>query len=198
MISLTPLLDLIDAAYDAPNDIYFGLKDGILAFRGTEDMADWMVDASVLRTDYTLQTEELSIPAGRVHTGFLRRWEAIRPLVFEALGPKPYPLTVTGHSLGGAMAALCAIELDARKWPLRVFTFGAPRIGNSDFVKFLNQNLRDYTRVENWGDPVPWVPTYTRGWRHAGTSLAVGNPLNLLKWPHTQHHGRDAYRKAVS
>jgi hypothetical protein len=100
--------------------------------------------------------------------------------------------------LGGAIAVLAALELDvAGKGQGMVITFGAPRMGDSAFVRIVDQNLSSLTRVENWGDPVPWIPTYTRGWRHAGRTQMVGSPKNLLKWPHVKHHGLAAYREAV-
>jgi hypothetical protein len=95
------------------------------------------------------------------------------------------------------MAALAAIELDAAGWPVQVVTFGAPRIGDSDFARLLDHNLHQYTRIENWCDPVPWIPTYLRGWRHAGKMRVAGSPANLTRWPYTRHHALDAYRKAV-
>jgi len=190
------LINLIQEAYDAPNDVYFVLRDGVLAFRGTEDLSDWMVDAEAIKREYALSLSTFAVPGGKVHAGFLRRWEMIRSAVMAVLG-QPQPLTITGHSLGGAMAALCAIELDAKGWPVQVVTFGAPRVGDSDFVRLLDHNLNNYTRIENWADPVPWVPTYTRGWRHAGKMRVVGSPANLAKWPYTKHHALSEYRKAV-
>jgi triacylglycerol lipase len=187
------LLDRIDEAYAAPNDVYFVLRDGVLAFRGTEDLDDAIVDAQVLRREYALSLGTFSVPGGHVHAGFLRRWEQIRSAVLASI-TEPKPLVITGHSLGGAMAALAAIELDALRLPVKVVTFGAPRVGDSDFVRLLNHNLPEYTRVENWGDPVPWVPTYIRGWRHAGRTRYVGSPLRLF---HPKYHGRDAYREAL-
>ena len=41
---------------------------------------------------------------------------------------------VTGHSLGGAIATICAFDLATRGLNLRgVVTFGSPRLGNSEF-----------------------------------------------------------------
>jgi Lipase (class 3) len=52
-----------------------------------------------------------------------------------------------GHSLGGAMAILCAMDVKARFdfEQLQVYTFGAPRVGNRAFA-------REYERTvpETW------------------------------------------------
>lgn len=190
------LIDRIQEAYDAPNDVYFVLRGSVLAFRGTEDLEDWMVDAQAIKREYVVTVKSFSAPAGKVHAGFLRRWEMIRSAV-RAILREPQPITITGHSLGGAMAVLCATELDALGWPANLVTFGCPRVGDADFVRLVDRNLPGYQRIENHGDPVPWVPTYTRGWRHAGTARMVGSPANWLRWPQTQHHALVAYREAV-
>ena len=48
---------------------------------------------------------------------------------------------VTGHSLGAALAALCAAELGANRNSLGisiegVYTYGQPRVGNANFAAF--------------------------------------------------------------
>jgi acetyl esterase/lipase len=69
-------------------------------------------------------------------------------------------ITVTGHSLGGALAALAAIEL-RRAYPaalVRVYTFGAPRVGNRAFSALYDAHVPDTWAVVNLEDPVPRVP----------------------------------------
>jgi hypothetical protein len=67
-----------------------------------------------------------------------------------------------GHSLGGALATLCFAE--ARADPrLRekayLVTFGAPRIGDVEFVRRFEQDHSDrYLHLVNRSDPVPEMP----------------------------------------
>ena len=56
---------------------------------------------------------------------------------------------VTGHSLGGAVATLCAFDLARKAEELGIspsqcccITFGAPRTGNAAFAKLFNQTVK--------------------------------------------------------
>lgn len=192
------MLDLIQQAYDAPNDVFFRFDGSILAFRGTEDVEDWIIDATVLKREFILRNGgAFASSGGKVHAGFLMRWERIRASVYDAVVSARRDITITGHSLGGAIAALCALDLNASGWEPRVVTFGAPRVGDSIFAAIANHAIKDYARVENWADPVPRVPSMFR-WSHAGKWAPVGSLGNFAKWPYTQHHALGAYRAAVS
>lgn len=122
-------------------------------------------------------------PNCTVHSGFMTSWRNTRctivPHVEKALNDFPdYELVLVGHSLGGAVAALAALEFQARGWTPKVTTFGEPRIGNLALNKFIdrrfNLNSTDvedalYRRVTHVNDPVPLLPLEEWGYRmHAG------------------------------
>lgn len=72
-----------------------------------------------------------------------------------------YNLYFTGHSLGGAIAAITAFEMrrlgaidDAT-----VYTFGQPRTGNEAWAQMFNALFPQTYRVVNSRDPVPHLPT---------------------------------------
>lgn len=48
---------------------------------------------------------------------------------------------LVGHSLGGAVAALAGIEVQLRGWRPQVTTFGEPKVGNEQFVKFFDETF---------------------------------------------------------
>lgn len=64
---------------------------------------------------------------------------------------------VTGHSLGAALATICAIDIsDQLK---EVYLFASPRVGNSNFANYYNKKLNDKTYEFNTdGDEVPSMP----------------------------------------
>ena len=130
----------------------------VVAFRGTE-----LKSRSVL---HEIRTDLNTIPVpfdmgGRVHKGFLLAlgeiWDGPEGLSrhlqdLEQKFPKR-PMWMAGHSLGGALAALCFARTPKAKG---LYVFGAPRVGDRDFVGLLEN--RPAWRIENARDPVPLVP----------------------------------------
>jgi len=140
--------------------------DGIttVAFRGTvpTSWADWF-------RDFAAWPDRIADhPAiGCCHDGFITGAEAILPQLNAALTT---PYVLTGHSLGGALAiAAGALLTDCGKPPLRLTTFGAPRVGFS-LAKILAPI--DGIRYRPGADPVPEVPSWPylndRPWTHIG------------------------------
>lgn len=120
-----------------------------------------------------------------VHAGFLTSWRNTRctiiPHVEAALEEHPdYQLVLVGHSLGGAVAALAALEFQGRGWKPRVTTFGEPRLGNQALNLYMDKQFgltnisvpaedASYRRVTHVDDPVPLLPLEEWGYRmHAG------------------------------
>lgn len=71
---------------------------------------------------------------------------------------------ISGHSLGGAIATLYSamlIERDINPANIVAYTFGAPAVGNADFVKKFD-NLINLHRIRNLHDIVPYS-TYLAG-----------------------------------
>merc|ERR1712032_1724203 len=73
-----------------------------------------------------------------------------------------YDLYFTGHSLGAALATLCATASslsDDIKKPIRLITFASPHVGQPDFIdafQYLEKNGRiQHIRVTNGDDIVP-------------------------------------------
>jgi hypothetical protein len=122
-----------------------------------------------------------------VHAGFMTSWRNTRciilPHVEKALALYPdYQVTLTGHSLGGAVAALASLEFKARGWEPQVTTFGEPRVGNQALVSHIDAqfNLTDqdssrntYRRVTHVNDPVPLLPLEEWGYRMHGGEIFI-------------------------
>jgi len=176
----------------------------IVAFRGTYSIANTVVDLSTVPQEYVpypgdpdseSDHEKSETPRCNnctVHTGFYSSWKvassAILPDLEAAIAAYPnYALTLVGHSLGGAVAALAGLELESRGWNPTVTTFGEPRLGNAGLNQYLDQrfnllassreawtNIFDerqlrYRRVTHIDDPVPLLPLTEWGYRmHAG------------------------------
>lgn len=108
----------------------------IIAFRGTQpdSLRDILTDAAAAPVNWP--------GPGRVHHGFWQSLEAILPQVDAWLAGHPAArLTITGHSLGAALATLLA----ARSETAELVTFGSPRVGNRTFARsFDGRSARRY------------------------------------------------------
>lgn len=121
----------------------------------------------------------------RVHAGFLYAYKEIvarvRAAVADALDKYPsHRVRVTGHSLGGAVATLLGATLRRRGVACDTYTYGAPRVGDEAFVRWLdaldNGRLR---RLTHYNDPVPQLPPILFNYRHTSPELWLGGgPVN--------------------
>ncbi|XP_013636274.1 PREDICTED: uncharacterized protein LOC106342041 isoform X1 [Brassica oleracea var. oleracea] len=173
----------------------------VIAFRGTEQ-TKWK----------DLQTDLMLVPVGlnperiggdfkeevQVHSGFLSAYDSVRiriiSLLKMAIGyiddvaehEDKWHVYVTGHSLGGALATLLAIELASSQLAKRgaitvtMYNFGSPRVGNKKFADVYNQKVKDSWRVVNHRDIIPTVPRLM-GYCHVAhpVYLAAGEVQNM-------------------
>mmetsp|Transcript_11342 Transcript_11342/g.22450 ORF Transcript_11342/g.22450 Transcript_11342/m.22450 type:complete len:394 (-) Transcript_11342:508-1689(-) len=149
-----------------------------LVFRGTEVGSNVIAQMktnfdAMMRWEENRNDEMLdTIPAYSVHSGFSRALMGRRRKIILKIAEmreaypetKNYPLFVTGHSLGGALATLFGVyaatypEITAAG-PVQLYTFGAPSVGGKQFgtvFKYLEETNRiRCARLFNRYDPVP-------------------------------------------
>ena len=120
-----------------------------------------------------------------VHAGFLASWQNTRDAILEdvqqALNDhQDHRVVLVGHSLGGAVALLAALEFSARGWEPQVTTFGEPKVGNEGFVKHVDQlfpeDEANYRRITHVDDPVPLLPLTEWGYRSHAGELFISKP----------------------
>ena len=148
----------------------------VLAFRGTEpkQKSDLVADLNAI--------PDRGQVGGFVHNGFQTEvdkiWDKLETLIEKK--PKKKPLFITGHSLGGAMATICASRI--QKDVTCLYTYGSPRVGSKKFVE--NCNITHYRHVNN-NDAVPTVPFLLLGYRHHTVARYInhyGNIRTLTYW----------------
>jgi pimeloyl-ACP methyl ester carboxylesterase len=134
----------------------------VIAFRGTDDVPDWVAN---------LKTLAVSTPNGRVHRGFDNAYQSVSGQIHRLLKGKRLDdkVWVTGHSLGGALAVLCAYDLESgqNRSIQGLITFGQPMVGRNDFADHINSILDGkYAHLVNESDVVPRIPP---SYRHCGS-----------------------------
>lgn len=171
----------------------------IVAFRGTYSISNAVVDLSTVPQKYVPYPgeDDGDEPSFRVagqpkclnctvHMGFHSSWLNTRKQILPDLQAQlsahsDYQLTLVGHSLGGAVAALAGLDLLARGYRPVITTFGEPRSGNVGLAKYIDERFNltmnvpvddtqtNYRRLTHIDDPVPQLPLTEWGYAmHAG------------------------------
>jgi len=126
----------------------------IVAFRGTEgtQMGDILADIKAWPS--------ASDTVGAVHSGFKTELDKLYPEVIKWLGKKltTKKIVITGHSLGAAMATICASRFHQEGADLVLYTYGSPRVGNREWGEQFD-NIEAYRFVNN-NDIVCRVPPF--------------------------------------
>eukprot|EP00210_Caulerpa_lentillifera_P002903 g2771.t1 len=157
-------------------------KAMVVAFRGTEScrFKDVLNDFRFISSKFDLKngydcklrlTEAAQSSAIRVHDGFRRCYDSIRATVMEVVyditqWKSDWTICVTGHSLGGAVATICAFEFANRltesfsKPRVIMMNFGAPRLGNKEFCRVYKDTVKESYRVINKMDIIHRIPFF--------------------------------------
>ena len=165
--------------------------DHVIACRGTEPN-EW----NDLKADIDA-TAALAETVGRVHRGFKQEVDDIWPVIEESIKNNRKNLWFTGHSLGGAMATICASRCllsHIYSVPEQIQTFGSPRVGN---MTYINHTKVDYMRWVNNNDIVTRVPPVWTGYRHAGTKMYL-NSQGKLTTPTVPQLAQDRWKGFIS
>lgn len=139
--------------------------DVVLACRGTEpnEWNDVQADANAV----------MSVVGtfGNVHSGFNREVDDLWPVLEDLIRNNTKPVWFCGHSLGGAMATICAYRCKTSSIssnPQELHTFGSPRVGCKKYIR--HAQITHYRWVHN-NDVVTRVPPVWMGYRHCGNEI---------------------------
>ncbi|KAI0348027.1 alpha/beta-hydrolase [Trametopsis cervina] len=161
------------------------LKQLVVAFSGT---------ANTKQSLYDIRFRKLRHPAGKgctVHSGFWKIYKGVKRRALEGIekGKREHEvkeLVITGHSLGGAISSLLALDLltgaDVPRTliqgiKLKIVGFGSPRAGNAGLVRVWRDAVAERRREEGedsvveylvkaYRDGVPSLPPASFGYRH--------------------------------
>ena len=118
---------------------------------------------------------------GKVHSGFNQEVNDLWPLMENLLRDTSRPIWFCGHSLGGAMATICAYRCTTSPQtnnPEELHTFGSPRVGCKRYVR--HADVCHYRWVHN-NDVVTRVPPTWLGYRHSGHQVYLDRHGRIRK-----------------
>lgn len=210
-----------------------GRRDIVVAWRGSVTGVEWLSidpDITLVPATPVLGTEEF--PDAKVHRGFLKLYTSsdddsklnklsARDQVLMEVGrlvemykDEPASITVIGHSLGGSLAMLNALDIVANGWntpvatssmqppscPVTAIVFACPRVGNDSFKTAFDSfhHLRAL-QVKNAIDEVTDFPSKDKGYVDMGVPLPINTTLSpYLKDPIKTRHNLECYLHGVA
>lgn len=158
---------------DVGDPVLFG-SSKVICFRGSKETLDWLLDFMAL-PGMDNELDDRFTVMGPVHSGFLTGAMSLLPQIAQEVATGPFSLT--GHSLGGALALLVGalLTLEGRP-PEQIVTFGAPKVGFTSFANVLKPvPVREY---QFGADPVPLVPDWP--YLHVRPTIKLGKPVRNL------------------
>jgi predicted lipase len=160
-------------------------SDRIIAIAGTNDFEDFFSNLACCGI--------FSRNIGKVHKGFCEEADKLYPLIKEKLRHQQFSgnITLTGHSLGGAIALILAARLQ-EDFSCTVVSFGSPRTGFQSFVERLTFSHHRYVLR---GDPIQYFPPAIFGYVHYGKSLKLSSRSSSQA--RTDIHSMEAYCAAL-
>ena len=141
------------------------------AFRGTDEKGDWLTNLNAIGAE--------EFAGGKFHRGFVGSfsdvWASLNQIYWEKRREKKRPIFITGHSLGGALATICAAYFNYKDWPyMGLYTFGSPRCVEKHTARIFNMECRERAfRFQNSSDIVTRMPSRVLGYSHIGMNLFV-------------------------
>ncbi|GLI61759.1 hypothetical protein VaNZ11_004227 [Volvox africanus] len=180
LFDLANILVIRNEESDAKVMIAWSWQHCLLCFRGTASLKAACVDLKAILVPYYQRSfwmhKHKVAALAAVHHGFQWSWvhggfhQKVLGWVRSYRAQHPHgKIMVTGHSLGGAHAVLCALDVVrelGESLPynhLTCYTYGAPRVGDHAFASLYNKVVAETWHVINGNDMVPLTPKYV-GW----------------------------------
>ena len=128
----------------------------LVVFTGTSSHCQWLDDFDYLQCPVS---QVIGSGSGMAHWGFLRAYASLQGQIsdlFQACWTPSTQLGLTGVSLGGALATLCAYDL--ADFGPQLYTFAAPSVFDPEGAADFDRRVDNAHRVANGCDLVPVLP----------------------------------------
>lgn len=181
--------------------VLIAIKDNILyiAFPGTQGARDASIDLHFKQRNFNckpwykrlLNLIFLRKDKIQVHEGFRKASCSVRNTVNNAvitfiaknIASDSYKLIIGGHSLGGALATLTAINIKKTfsKSNIELYTFGCPPVGNSSLKDLHGSLINLSLRIVNQNDPVPYLLSKEQHYIHVDQFIGIDDNLDITE-----------------
>jgi len=138
----------------------------IVAFRGSSNTKNWIDDFDATQVTYG------KCSGCVIHKGFYQGYNTVSASVKAQVTTlvakyRGAPIYVTGHSLGGALSVVAALDIhETFNNVEKLYTFGQPRVGNAAFATYVTSKISDAFRVIHYADIVPHLAPTALNYRH--------------------------------
>lgn len=166
----------------------------VIVFQGSKSITDWKYNFKFRKKPY----KNMPVPY-YVHRGFLEVWKEINDFFLGLVKEIDKPITVVGHSHGGAIATLCMEDIwfkyPEKREKLKLVTYGAPRIlGWRNYSKIKER----WKNTENYSisiDLVSHIPFFFMGYLHTKKKIRIKNKSLLHKLRIVTNHRIWTYKE---
>ena len=148
----------------------------VICFRGTNGATEWKRNFNFPQSKFDFN----DIPGNvKGHTGFIKSYRTIRKTLEEIIkSENPKRIIFCGHSLGAVKAGYALIDMKQtfKNIKMDYIGYGSPRMGNNEFVKYIQKHANSLLSIKNGLDIVCDVPIKLMGYSH------IDNWVNLRRW----------------
>lgn len=163
-------------------------KKTYILFMATNSTLDWITNFIFFKKKVPYNNVN---PKIKVHSGYHNRYQlnSIRTKILLEITKYHYKnIIVSGYSMGGGLAPICAVDIGYNfpKKNVSCFALAGPRVGNKAFVNSIDK----YVDAHHYGygnDPVIKVAPKLFGFRHLNNKLHYGEKQKWWKFK-TKHH----------
>lgn len=153
-----------------------------LVFRGSKSLKDFSSDAQMANIQYEVPSQKKGVRNLFVEKGFYSVYAGLRDdlhVQLSKLLPSTKLLTITGHSLGSALATLAVPDAVYLGFNVKNYNTASPRVGLEAFKEYYESlqveagnipGCLKTIRVVNEDDSVPTLPPIILGYQHIGVA----------------------------
>ena len=179
--SINPGRSIEDIYWDVQGFWEFQDYNLWIVFRGSSSRRDWLINLSASKLIYPYGDGNSKV---KIHSGFCKAYLSVRKEIHNLvrLWAGTHDIIFTGHSLGGAIATIAAVDCEYNfNINPKLITFAQPKVGNRAYAESIDRRVPDYQRLCNVYDPVPHLPwgRYCHGGKLSHIARFCPNPHEI-------------------